>query len=96
MPAGHRPEGHDQREECEGMDEADDGEVRAGTRRRIGLGEQRDDEADDHDQEQRPEQLGDVCGKTSVLHCFSYLLRWKKFDGASLFGACTQGCGARV
>ena len=68
MPAADRAEGHDQPEEDEDVHEPDDDEVGALLGRVGGGDEERNDDADCEDEKQRPDELRDVGGESSILH----------------------------
>ena len=68
VTAADRAEGHDQREEHEALREADDREVGAELGRASGGDVKADDGPDYEDEEERPDQLRDVCGQSSILH----------------------------
>ena len=68
MAAADDAEHDDQPEQQEGVDEADDREVRAELGLVAGRHEQHDHAGDEEHQQESADQLGEICRKSSFLH----------------------------
>ena len=62
VPAADHAEHHDQPEKQERVDETDDSEIGPELRLTTGRNEQDDDTGDEEDQQQRADQLSQICG----------------------------------